>query len=270
MDEDWQEEAFTSRHSHNRVGRGSRHSKRNAAFDVHKTFGTYKVDASNILKRCNGIPDANDSASAAGRIEIYRLTESGDGLIGAFAIAGVLETIAIFAGSRKTLQRLIKDMDDELNPLEAVESERLDEGDQTSNVDTTPNPQLNSGAEESGQEEDDDSERSEAEVDSPEMADRRRFETFEKNSFRMPKFWMAWRGDMVSSRPEQLERIHGTGYIVFSGNDCRKLNGTISCEDKAWNNVNVTGWKDVARHARDTPVCWPQIDVMDQQQTESS
>ncbi|KAI0160220.1 catalase [Xylariaceae sp. FL1272] len=261
MDEDWQEQAFTSRHSHNRVGRGSRHSKRNAAFDVHKTFGTYKLDGSNLVKRCHGIPGANDKASAATRIEIYRLTESGDGLIGAFAVAGVLETIAIFAGSRKSLDKIVKDMDAELNPPGLIESDKSDGGDQTSNVDTISDPQLNLGGEESCEEEDDDLEKSESDVDSPETARRRRFEAFEKNSFRMPKFWMAWRGDMVSSSPGQLDRIHGTGYIVFSGNDCRRLNGTISCEDKAWNNVNITGWKDIARHSRDTPVCWPQISV---------
>ncbi|KAK7966848.1 uncharacterized protein PG986_001125 [Apiospora aurea] len=82
-----------------------------------------------------------------------------------------------------------------------------------------------------------------------------RFETFEKNSFRSPKFWLRFHGHEPQTDDGAAERS-GTGYLVFSGNDCRKFEGTISCDAINWDNKKLSGWKTIARSERDTPVLW--------------
>ncbi|RKL34169.1 hypothetical protein BFJ72_g9656 [Fusarium proliferatum] len=79
-----------------------------------------------------------------------------------------------------------------------------------------------------------------------------RSENFEKNTFRQPKFWLSWRGNVLvktqsgaaSEDHSPLDAIQsGIGYIVFTGNKYQKFKGTISCDLLGWDNVAITGWK---------------------------
>ncbi|KZL74229.1 catalase [Colletotrichum tofieldiae] len=93
--------------------------------------------------------------------------------------------------------------------------------------------------------------------------ERSRFQNFEKNSFRSPKFWFQWKGQVETSSKtldNQLsatDRVEtGRGYIVFSGNDCRSFKGTITCDALSWKNVSLSGWKEVSMSERDVPFSW--------------
>lgn len=247
--EDWQETALSSRHMHNRVGRnsgkGGGRSQRNNAFDVHKTFGGYACKCA-AWERAQVTGDGNTSDAAAA-LQLYRLTGDGQGIAGELTLPGVLQASVILAASRKSLQGIIDN-------LEADNDRDVENEDEEA-----------SGSEEN---DDDDEKDNDAEdADDPESADqsiRNRFATFEKNSFRSPKFWFQWSGTSpTSSLPadgedQPVEAIEtGSGYIVFTGNDCRKFNGTISCESLDWDNVAIRGHKIASRLSSDVPITWP-------------
>jgi hypothetical protein len=223
MADDWQDAAFSSRHMHNNRGGGK--SKR-SNFDVRKTFGSYELKCPAFLK----LEDVSPEQSAS--LELYRMTENGEGVVGEIALPGALNAAVVLAASRESLRRTIEDMEEDDNDEEENED---DEEDHDSDA-ASPN----------------------------------RFETFEKNSFRSPKFWFKWSGAPVckSSTPtspkagkkskENAEVQTGLGYIVFSGNDCRKFKGTINCETFGWKDVAITGHKIAARSESDVPVAWGQ------------
>ena len=193
MSDDWQDAAFSSRHMHN--NRGAK-SKR-ANLDVRKTFGSYEVKCPAWQKLENASPEQPAS------LEIYRLTENREGVVGVLTFPGALRAAVVLAGSRQSLRTTVESFEE-----------------------TT-------GGEEENEEED------EEEDDEPSSPSQLRFETFEKNSFRSPKFWFRWSGsptvDKVPASPKAgkassniVEIESGLGYIVFAGNDCRKFKGTIN------------------------------------------
>ncbi|KAI1333318.1 hypothetical protein F5Y16DRAFT_9651 [Xylariaceae sp. FL0255] len=257
MDDDWQEAAFNSRHIHNRVGRNSGRGKRFAAFDVQHSLGTYTLDARSLQRRCDNTSmksattnkKPNDST-----LEVFRLTNNGDGLLGSIDIPTVLECTVVLAGSRKALQAITEEVDEQLEPLH-MSRKASDEL-----IQETYQVKDDISSSEADDDIDEEVELSASDnLEPSDIAERRRFQAFEKNSFRAPKFWMAWRGRrMDSSSADRAEEAFGSGYLVFSGNDCRKFRGTISCENAGWDNVSFSGWKAVPRSARDTAVCWRQ------------
>ncbi|KAF2825116.1 hypothetical protein CC86DRAFT_39183 [Ophiobolus disseminans] len=216
MSDDWQDAAFSSRHMHNRNQRGSK-SKR---FDVHKTFGSYEIRCPAWQKLDNVSPDASAS------LEVYRLTENDEGVVCELALPGALRAAVVMAGSRESLRRTV----------EGFEGEGDGED-----------------------EEDDEDEKSE---DLPESPQQTRFDMFEKNSFRSPKFWFRWNGAPEAQDESKVAKSGeanpdtGLGYIVFSGNDCRKFKGTINCSAFGWKDVAITGHKATGRSDSDIPVVW--------------
>ncbi|KAH7381440.1 catalase [Phaeosphaeria sp. MPI-PUGE-AT-0046c] len=223
MSDDWQDAAFSSRHMHNR--RGSKSTR--GTFDVRKAYGTYEVKCPAWQKLDSVSTD--DAAS----MELYRLTENQEGVVGEIALPGALRAAILLAGSRQSLRRTIEEME-----------------------------------ETSDEEEDGEENASEEDDASPE---RNRFETFEKNSFRTPKFWFRWSGSPTNttttapSSPKAAaaksdstssEVETGMGYVVFSGNDCRKFKGTISCDAFGWKDVAISGQKVAGRSESDVPVAW--------------
>lgn len=206
---------------HNR--RGSKSTR--GTFDVRKTYGTYEVKCPAWQKLDSVSTD--DAAS----LELYRLTENQEGVVGELALPGALRASLLLAASRQSLRRTIEEME-----------------------------------ETSDEEEDDEENPSDEDGNSPE---RNRFETFEKNSFRTPKFWLRWSGSPTntsttpsSPKAEGKEDSAssdvetGMGYIVFSGNDCRKFKGTISCSAFGWKDVAISGHKVAGRSESDVPVAW--------------
>ncbi|CAG5145215.1 uncharacterized protein ALTATR162_LOCUS1673 [Alternaria atra] len=231
--DDWQDAAFSSRHMHNRNGRGSK-SKHTAAFDVRKTFASYSVKCPAWQKALSTNEDAQPEQDAS--LELYRLTEGGEGVIGQLSLPGVLQASVILAGSRDSLRRAIT----EVEPVESNEEDDEDE--------------------------DDDEEEEDSDNIEPESPERSRFETFEKNSFRSPKFWFRWSGEPTNFAQSASKEAGGheteLGYIVFSGNDCRKFKGTINCTSLKWKNVAITGHKLVARSTSDEQVTWGEAGVL--------
>ncbi|KAJ3528562.1 hypothetical protein NM208_g10148 [Fusarium decemcellulare] len=238
MEADWESEFLTTRHVHNRKTRhGLGSSGASNAFDVRKTFGSYdlKCPVAETYRRQNKPEEIQDKSSRrqkraplGPRLEIYRLTDNEDGLLGELIIPGILQATATMAGSRKQLRELI-------------EGRRQDEGELREDI---PGEPLTT--EELGDEEATSSTRYQEKQ-------RNRFQKFEKNSFRQPKFWLHWHGSVLApssaldecqstDSPENGDQS-GMGYLVFSGNKCRDFKGTMSCELLGWKDIKLEGRK---------------------------
>jgi hypothetical protein len=224
--DDWQDAAFSSRHLHNRI-HGSGKSKRNNVFDVRKTFGTYSIKCA-AWRKIQTAPESEEAAS----LETYRLTEDGKGVVGELHLPGVLHGAIILAASRASLRRTITDIESSVLPDEYA----ADDNDEL----------LEYSSRSSG-----------TEADEPKLD---RFKTFEKNSFRSPKFWFQWNGvplvDGLNPHEGANTIENGLGYIVFNNNNCRKFEGTINCKSLEWEDVSITGCKIRSRPESDTIVNW--------------
>ncbi|KAG9946471.1 hypothetical protein KCU85_g6556, partial [Aureobasidium melanogenum] len=233
MDDSWQETAFSSRHMHNRQSRnaGSKptggKSKRNT-FDVRKTFGSYTVKCPAWYKLYTS-GDGVSSGEQEAVLELYRLTECGTGVVGEMALPGVLRAAVLLAASRKSLQGILE----RLEPVDAKEEDDNENEDQNS-----------------------DEESDEEEQDSEPSPSPDRFSTFEKNSFREPKFWLRWNGVLESMAAGNEKAESGLGYLIFPSNDCRKFKGTLNCASLEWKDVVFSGHKIAPRSESDIPVAW--------------
>ncbi|KAJ4300824.1 hypothetical protein N0V90_002912 [Kalmusia sp. IMI 367209] len=161
----------------------------------------------------------NTNTDQEATFELLRLTPNKEGIVGELFFPGVLRATVILAASRESLQRTVTGLSSEY-------TEGSLQGD-----DQEP----------------------EEEID--------RFKMFEKNSFRSPKFWLQWNGTLLQNSSKSTEeaseiKISEMGYVVFSGNDCRKFKGTISCSLLGWKDVAISGRKVVARSESDRPVAW--------------
>lgn len=230
------------------------------------------------------------SASGEVVLEIYRLTDDEDGLLGSLKSAGVIDTTVVFAGSRKLLWRIWR----QLGGTGAADSaEAGATGEKTAErMAGLPNgkgsssssrrggrgsgkaslkdemEQRRGNAQDEDEEDDDDDDDEDDDLQSisssidSEERQRRRTSTFEKNSFRHPKFWFRWQGQLSDEASAAADLgdngcdVHGSGYIVFSGNDCKRFSGTITSEQLAWNNVKMSGFKTKPQPERDFEVEW--------------
>ncbi|KAI8936856.1 hypothetical protein NX059_006093 [Plenodomus lindquistii] len=231
MNDDWQDAAFSTRHMHNRVGAHGK-SRRAKAFDVQRVFGSYTLKCV-AWQKAVGVSQTGRSGQSAS-LEVYRTTDDGEGVVGLLSLPSLLEAAVVLAASRVSLQGIVADLEnngaEQDSVAETIHSLREDN------------------------EEDHDSD------DDYDAPAKNRFETFEKNSFRSPKFWFQWSGvpmDTTANASNQVEKTQsGLGYIVFTGNDCRKFKGTLNCESFNWKNVPFTGQKLSSRSATDIPVVW--------------
>lgn len=297
-DHEWEEAAFNTRHMHNRNDRGGQRNTRES-FQIRQTFGTHLVKCPALERLQNPQPGANSAAkvkAAAGKakqagkkkaarsnsgsgevvLEIYRLTADENGILGALKFPGVFEATVVFAGSRKILGNITRDLGQdgaaaEEPPYGKRRGSAASSSSHNSNaLGQQKEASLNghSESDEDEDEEDDDEEHSdESGLDSHEHRQRRRVAAFEKNSFRQPKFWFRWQGlvsDDVLADLEDLDldgsKVHGSGYMVFSGNDCRRFQGTMTSEKMGWNNVKMTGWKAKPQPERDFEIQWSRED----------
>ncbi|KAF2852843.1 hypothetical protein T440DRAFT_497354 [Plenodomus tracheiphilus IPT5] len=220
MDDDWQEAAFSTRHMHNRVGAHGK-AKKTRAFDCAAWRKT--LDATQ-----QGLPEQSAS------LEIYRLTENGEGVVGELSLPSLLHAPVILAASRISLRRTISNIQHDM-----------------------PGQDADAGTTEYLQENSDEENDSNLDETNPEKD---RFKTFEKNSFRSPKFWFQWSSTLdtndsnVSMQAKVVQT--GLGYIVFTGNNCNKFKGSINCNSLGWKDVSIIGHKVAARSATDIPVIW--------------
>lgn len=251
MAEEWQEAAFSNRHVHNRI-RGGRNQGRKArpgaVFDVRKTFGTYDLKCP-AAEKTTVAHDGADHDPANSRLELYRLNERGDAVLGELSLSTVLHGVVILAGGRKVINSVIASLSQE------AEASDVEDGEANAPRAHTQNDRNGSEGEADVL---NDAESDSSDEDDNEDASNRRFKTFEKNSFRSPKFWLRWQGSIPSQSPEAGTNsvTTGSGYIVFAGNDCSKFQGTISCEELGWDNVKISGRKEATRSTRDTEISW--------------
>ncbi|KAF6807916.1 hypothetical protein CSOJ01_07861 [Colletotrichum sojae] len=235
--DDWQESAFNTRHLHSRVGRSSGRSGRRAAFQVKRTFGRYSVKCPRALRLIWKASCADNKPA----LEIFCLSDDGRGLLGSLSLPGVLNANVVLAGSAKVLGDLV-------TQLEEPSSSKDDEDDDNSSKTMSDDDQDVDEEDEPSQREDE--------------KERQRFQNFEKNSFRSPKFWFMWKGEVLSGPASTQESTaaptsqSGMGYLVFSGNDCRSFRGTISCEALGWKDVSISGWKQATMNERDVVFEW--------------
>lgn len=229
--DDWQDAAFSTRHMHNRVGGGNR-SERTGTFNVRKTFGTYSVKCP-AQKKIVSATVGTESEQAAS-LELYRLTENGEGIIGELLLPGVLNATVILAGSRESLRSAVMDIE-------------------SSDMDVEPKDQR-------GDDTGDDSKANDSGIPNEDDLVKEHYDAFEKNSFRSPKFWFRWRGTPIAETTQgstdPIATMSDLGYVVFSRNDCRKFKGTINCEALKWENAALTGHKTVSRSEQDVEVNW--------------
>lgn len=268
MDDDWQETQQTTRHVHNRVNKGSkRHGggKSGGTFDIKRVLGTYEVKCPAIKK----LGDARHGGEVPeSTMEIYTLNESGNAVLGELLLGGLGRVGVVLAGSRKVMSKVIGELEvtNEEGDGDEEEVEEEEEGsgpgvDKDDVAEDRTSRHGNDGDDnevdtnEDGEEEDDDEE------DEEDSKENRRFREFEKNSFRVPKFWMKWQGSILSHATDSdsstsEQTVTGTGYLVFSGNHCNRYQGTLSCEALEWNNVKISGWKIRAHPARNFELTW--------------
>lgn len=258
--DDWQEAAFSTRHVHNRAGKskfgGGRGRRGGGAFEVKRAFGRYDVKCPSAA-RLTAVASEKESKKTMGPgMDIFRLSDDGRGLLGELLLPGALEAKVILAGSRKTLDDLISqfEKDDDEDEDENVEEEEEEE--------EPPQREQDGGSGDDDAPQDGNLEASEHEEEDRE---RSRFQNFEKNSFRSPKFWFQWKGQVLKSSTSPTDGDEGSatggtksgrGYVVFSGNDCRSFKGTISCDALGWKDVSLSGWKEVSMSERDVAFAW--------------
>ncbi|KAF2451774.1 hypothetical protein P171DRAFT_426233 [Karstenula rhodostoma CBS 690.94] len=229
MDDDWQAAAFGSRHMHNRVQNKS--SRGNRPFDVYKTFGSYVCKCAAWKTRDDNNDDEKDIT-----LELYRLSSNGEGVLGEICFPRALDAAVVLSGSRASLSRTVQRMEVDSDE-EDEEDEDIEEGEEK---------------DEHGSDEGATSDAEEPMVDPDFEEEPERFRNFEKNSFRQPKFWIRWNGVTEGSEVVTSDM----GYVVFSGTDCRKFKGTITCGPLGWKDVAISGRKISGRGFSDVPISW--------------
>lgn len=199
---------------------GSRHMHNRVHQGKHsrrnRPFDVYQTFASYSCK-CAAWEKSQEDQSAEREVtlELYRLNPGGEGIFGEIHFPGMLKAAVVLAASRTTLDTAVEELERDVSGEES----RKDHAD------------------------------AEGEEDEDKIG---RFQQFEKNSFRAPKFWLQWNGKLEGSE----EFIGDRGYFVFSGNDCRKFKGTITCAAKGWKDVAISGHKVAGRKSSDIPINW--------------
>lgn len=217
--------------SRNKQGKGNGGSSKGASFDPLRARGRYEVNL------------GSSKAPSNSWLEIHELTPDHDALIGTFNFAGKEQGMCIMAGSRKGIAKAIEALDsfEGAQAHEDKSAEASDHGDDESE-----------GSSSEGTAGD-----SKSALEDQEDELNRTAKCFEKNTFRAPKFWMTWRS---STRPKMQgeasdDEQKGSAYLVFSGNDCQRFEGTISSSAREWDNLKLRGRKLHSRASR-CPLSW--------------
>lgn len=274
--DDWQDVVFSTRHYHNRLGKGGGTGghRYGSQFDVKRVFGRYDVEcnAARDVRRHQGVENGDRTAY----LDVLRFDRENTGLLGRLLIPDVIDADVILAGNRKTLQALVTDHtpaegdEGSHHKSEQKEGSPFKEGferEQEQCSDRRPSVSWNLGLELNTST----GERTPAEgIDQDGTSDHdgsmegsnddeariiKRHDNFEKNSFRTPKFWFQWTGQV---RPSTIApSFHtGRGYLVFSGKNCKIVKGTITADCLQWNDVPLSGRKRASMPERDDPLCW--------------
>ncbi|CAG7562430.1 unnamed protein product [Fusarium equiseti] len=256
MDNHWEDELLTSRHTHNRRSRKSTAKTGN----ISHIFGVYRVQcakANAIAQQQsldNNSPDQSikkkgrkkKQHSHSPNLNIQSFAKGEDGLIGSLHLPGVLNAVVHMAGSRKGLEDILAT--DYASDEE--ESDFKDDADVASP--TSDDQSENLGTEKDmGVSQPSDTAKT-SDIAAYEEKEQARFNKFEKNTFRQPKFWLSWKGEVLAAPQHSVradtesatdEIQSGMGYLVFSGNRYEKFNGAITCDSLGWKDIAISGRK---------------------------
>lgn len=231
--DDWQDQAFSQKRiPHGRSGRGK--GKGPASFEIKKTFGSYTITG-------NAIDRAEDSARVFHAFDIHGLDDSGEGLVGSFSGTGTTTGVALLSGSRKVLERLVVECEDSGKADDESQDDQVEQSDHSDDSDETDQESLSG-------------------IEASDRKETKRFQAFEKNSFRSPKFWMQWKAPVKKQDGGQMTVESNRAYIVFSGNDCKTFKGTMSSEVLGWKDVAIAGRKTTSK-ARECPISWNETGI---------
>lgn len=229
----------TSRHFHNRSkgGKKADFGSTSSAFDVKKTFGSYSITVGKAGSKKKGKLQAeSNNVDDDGKLELWRLTDDGLAVLGHLRLPGKLDANVLLAASRKTMKQALSSLVDHSAPPPAAPESNgnLDSEDKS-------RPSTSSGED--------------TPLEDVDEADR--FATFTKNSFRSPKFWIQWQSTAARADSEPSTSLEqDSGYVVFSGNDCRKFNATLTSQRLDWRNKALQGWKTKTASDRDDLFRW--------------
>ena len=138
---------------------------------MRKTFGEYEVKCASWERAISEMGEEDRQEEEAG-LELLRLTKDGQGVLGELILPGVLRAAIVLAASRKILSIITSQLS----------GDDQDDDDEDDGHDHDHDHEVDEVEDEDGAED-------EQQPD--------RFDTFEKNSFRSPKFWLAWNGTLV-------------------------------------------------------------------------
>ncbi|KAL4731805.1 hypothetical protein ACLX1H_000797 [Fusarium chlamydosporum] len=263
MDDAWESEFSTSRHVHNRRSRKST----SHAPNISHVFGSYQLQCvkANHISQCLPVDSGPAHQSpkkknkpkrhSGPRLTIQRFTADEHGLVGTIHLPGVLDADIHMSGSRKKLQEIVD--------AEYASGEDESESDEDANTGRNCHDESESIAADNSVDLTQPSDISvhncfaeTSEVTAEEDRQQSRFDKFEKNTFRQPKFWLFWRGNVLAAQGNiapttavalsdtSSDGTHsGMGYVVFSSNRYDKFKGTISCDFLGWKDVAISGRK---------------------------
>lgn len=256
MDNQWEDELLASRHTHNRRSRKSTAKTGN----ISHIFGVYRIQCAkaDAIAQQQGFDNKSPDQSTAkerrkkkqhshsANLKIQNFTTDEDGLVGSLHLPGVLNAVVHMAGSRKGLEDILATeyASDEEDP----HSE--DDADVTSPMSTGESESMRTDKDMGVWQASDIAGASV--ITAYEEKEQARFNKFEKNTFRQPKFWLFWKGRVLAAPQHSVfpgtesatdEIQSGMGYLVFSGNRYEKFNGTISCESLGWKDIAIAGRK---------------------------
>lgn len=188
-------------------------------FDPRNSFGTYEIQCPTIQKSYN---------VEMLTLDIHCTNDDHTAMQGSFDF-GVLVGMMLVAGSRSKLAEAISEADEEYDHCEDGNEEEDAEGAESviEGSDEHYRESITSSNLESSQNALHDD--NETNFETTQIAKHSR--SFEKNTFRNPKFWFQWRGIDKSSNaivadPSNTNR----GFIEFSSNACKDFRGTFSSE----------------------------------------
>jgi hypothetical protein len=236
-------------HARSKKGKGgsSRRGPTNSSFDPLRARGRYEVTLGSGKKKSTGSEGPSESW-----FEMHELTPGRDGLVGTFSFiarGSREEGMCLLAGSRMGLAKIVGELDSAGEEEDGEDEAHGEDDQEAGHYDV---------AAESDEVRDNGS--AEPSSDAPDTEDdmlNHTVSSFEKNTFRSPKFWMTWRRTSSSSSLEPLKQSteKRTAYLVFSGVDCQRFEGTISSSLQEWNNLKVHGRK-VHSRASPCPLRW--------------
>jgi hypothetical protein len=267
-DDDWQDLALNHRRiPHGRSKKGGKASGRHGAgvFYPKQALGSYDVytyftPANEYIGK---ITERFRDEFVRARFEIHEFTDQPGGFVGSLVGGNGRFRAAIFlAGSRKLLSSIVRDADEDVNDAE----DDVNGGkDARSHGAQSEDEGADADANEVDSEDDEVGEVEGREITASDRFVNDRIQAFAKNSFRQPKFWLQWQGEIewkdesgsndTDAKHQTVEGVAKTanavrernmGYIIFQDNKCDVFNGTMSCATLGWKDMEISGRKRIS------------------------